>query len=479
MSAKKPSSAVLQARKALKEKIKNDWEYRPEASAAPQINDSSIGQTGAIALELPATAPADTISLEDVAEWRERAYATSDGSTDTDDGRQAGRLAKMNGHINGIGDKYHSELDSGPKTSSGSRAKISSNDQNRRRHQKHGEELEWNQGLRFFEARRNAWCSARNMPAQFRHDSADPHEKQRDASASLQPQTGAANPLPTNHATTILPVAPPILPDTDPARVGITPAVYPLLYEHVVESNRAPAVPVNLSIMIPALVWGWTEDGDWPYAGQREPTAYEAKLIADQDARRERGKAHGVAAREARKARGRAYGAPDKEGERAKRSVRGSVGGFLSDIIHGSPKKEQSPRPQTPLSRIISGSPKQGQREPSQPGGGDDPSSPLTTKSRKRSSLSGSPSTVIPSTSKKEQRAPPQMRRAEGNDEAPQGLETRTSGIGSPTKIQEAVDGNANGLGLSGGGGLVEQEPSKQGKVGELRRKVSKVLFRH
>jgi len=478
MSAKKPSSAVLQARNALKARIRNDWEYRPEATAAPQVNDSSTGQTEAIAIDLPVTAPADTISLEDVAEWRERTYATSDGSTDTDDGRQTGRLAKMNGHINGNGDNYHSEPDSAAKTSfrdTGPRGTTSSNDQNRSRHQKHEEELDWNQGLRFFEARRNAWCSARSMPAQFRHDSAEPHQKQRDALESTQPQAGSAKPLPVNHAITILPVAPPILPDTDPARVGITPAVYPLLYEHAVESGRPPAVPVNLSIMIPALVWGWTEDGDWPYAGQREPTAYEAKLIAAQDARRERGKAHGVAAREARKARGRAYGAPDKEGERDKRGgVMGSVGTFVTGIMHGSPKKEQSPRPQTPLSRIISGSPK-----PAPAGGGDIASSPLATKSRKRSSLSGSPSTVIRSPSKKEQRAPSRPSHDDGNGQSLQGLDTRPSLSGSPGKLQAARNAEAGDHEASGSGGVVEQESSKQGKVGKLGRKVSKVLFRH
>ena len=204
MSAKKPSSVVIQARKVFKARVRDDWDYRPEATAAPQINDSSIGQTGPIALELPATAPADTISLKDVAEWRERTYATSDGSTDTDDGRQTERLAKMNGHINGTGDNYHSEPDSAANKCSERPGTTPSNDQNRSRHQKHEEELEWNQGLRFFEARRNAWCSARNMPAQFRHDSAEPHEKQRDALDVTQPQTDAAKSLPINHATTIL-----------------------------------------------------------------------------------------------------------------------------------------------------------------------------------------------------------------------------------------------------------------------------------
>ena len=65
-------------------------------------------------------------------------------------------------------------------------------------------------------------------------------------------------------STTQIPKTTPILPSTDPTRASLRPALYPSIYSKVIIQSLTPSVPINLGILVPALVDGWKRDGEWP-----------------------------------------------------------------------------------------------------------------------------------------------------------------------------------------------------------------------
>ncbi|KAM0492563.1 hypothetical protein D7B24_000877 [Verticillium nonalfalfae] len=175
------------------------------------------------------------------------------------------------------------------------------------------EEMQWNEGLACFEARRNAWTGAKtvrvrqkpispstsfaslspkrlfqrtSVPPSPAHHSSPPQQRRsndasttnsdgydsKDGSRDLSAQRSKDSSHSTTSAPstaaysveTLLPLAPPLLPPNNPMRASITPAVYLSLYEKVILHNLTPSCPVNLSDMIRACVTGWKRDGEWP-----------------------------------------------------------------------------------------------------------------------------------------------------------------------------------------------------------------------
>ncbi|KAF5509738.1 hypothetical protein CGCF413_v002759 [Colletotrichum fructicola] len=179
------------------------------------------------------------------------------------------------------------------------------------------EEMQWNEGLACFEARRNAWTGARTVrvrakpvsptqtfsplsprrlffrssmsqpsPASFgASPSSPPHSLQQrpsnDASAVVSDgseltkeltaskskesaRSAASAAAVTYPVETLIPLPAPLLPPGNPMRASITPSVYISLYEKVIVHALTPSCPVNLSDMIRACVVGWKRDGEWP-----------------------------------------------------------------------------------------------------------------------------------------------------------------------------------------------------------------------
>ncbi|KAK2772470.1 hypothetical protein CKAH01_04008 [Colletotrichum kahawae] len=176
------------------------------------------------------------------------------------------------------------------------------------------EEMQWNEGLACFEARRNAWTGARTVrvrakpvsPTQtfsplsprrlfFRSSmsqpspaslgASPPHSLQQrpsnDASAVVSDgseltkeltaskskesaRSAASAAAVTYPVETLIPLPAPLLPPGNPMRASITPSVYISLYEKVIVHALTPSCPVNLSDMITACVVGWKRDGEWP-----------------------------------------------------------------------------------------------------------------------------------------------------------------------------------------------------------------------
>lgn len=62
----------------------------------------------------------------------------------------------------------------------------------------------------------------------------------------------------------LIPVAPSLIPASNPIRASITPAMYPSIYSKVVIQGLTPTVPINLADVTKAMVQGWKSDGQWP-----------------------------------------------------------------------------------------------------------------------------------------------------------------------------------------------------------------------
>lgn len=123
--------------------------------------------------------------------------------------------------------------------------------------------MEWNDGLRTYVERRDAWAGARTRP-----DKTAPPPPPPPPQAFESPYSQQAPPI-TNGTMapslrTLVPVAPPILPPTHPIRATVQPATYPQIYSKIIIQGLAPTVPINLKDVVSSLVVGWKKDGEWP-----------------------------------------------------------------------------------------------------------------------------------------------------------------------------------------------------------------------
>lgn len=84
-----------------------------------------------------------------------------------------------------------------------------------------------------------------------------------DLTAPVTPSNIQPSPTHPPQTTTLIPLAVPLLPSTDPTRAALTPAMYPSIYSKVVVQSLAPSVPINLSHIVASLVEGWKKDGEW------------------------------------------------------------------------------------------------------------------------------------------------------------------------------------------------------------------------
>ncbi|MCJ1372843.1 hypothetical protein MMC20_004068 [Loxospora ochrophaea] len=144
----------------------------------------------------------------------------------------------------------------------------------RKRRRRLHDEMQWNEGVRNYTQRRNAWTGGNTQ------STINDGKNQNDA----QPSCFSTSPLVRADSTTVfseadnrieesddfvelVPIPPPLLPPSNPIRRAITPATYPSIYSKVVIQGLSPTVPVNLADVTRALVAGWKENGEWPPRG--------------------------------------------------------------------------------------------------------------------------------------------------------------------------------------------------------------------
>jgi hypothetical protein len=156
------------------------------------------------------------------------------------------------------------------------------------------EEVAWNGGLAHWLARRDAWCGAHTQDQIHAAQTKVAQDAATSTSASdstgttprtstsstpgtpITSSTPATTPdlIPHQHTIVntrplpppselLVPVAPRILPG-HPIRKRITSDTYPEIYSKIIVQSRTPSVPINLSVLVKALVQGWKDDGEWP-----------------------------------------------------------------------------------------------------------------------------------------------------------------------------------------------------------------------
>lgn len=171
------------------------------------------------------------------------------------------------------------------------------------------QEMSWNDGLRTWTLRRDAWTGAVPVKPLARSPGSASTPKRlskergnRDSSDSTGRSSSSAPswplPTPTNPTETqdpsdnmipaantehlehpdgpYLPIYPPLLPASHTLRSRISSRAYPTIYSKVVILNLTPNVPIPLTHMIGALVDGWKSEGNWP-PQPMEPTRLAAR----------------------------------------------------------------------------------------------------------------------------------------------------------------------------------------------------------
>ncbi|KAI9869486.1 MAG: hypothetical protein M1813_000275 [Trichoglossum hirsutum] len=113
------------------------------------------------------------------------------------------------------------------------------------------EEMRWNDGLRCWVARRDAWSGARTVEV----DGGGSGEEGRGGG-------GDATKTPPE-SPTLLPLSPPLHP-LHPPPGHLPPHTHPQIYSRVVVKSQTPSMPINLKDLTAALVQGWKDDDMWP-----------------------------------------------------------------------------------------------------------------------------------------------------------------------------------------------------------------------
>lgn len=233
---KKQKEAV---RKYLAQKIRNDWIFDwPPKPDEPLISSQAL---------IPSGKDDDNLSESD--EWREREDWLSNASELGDDR-----------------DTLVSETDPESINLQGKKKKKIFNKLSVcRRMQKESllEELTWNDGLRCFNARRNAWTCARvkhkSMPTYSLEK--PPRNSFKEDLENDMKQDGDKLEM---EEVVEIPIGRPILPAGNLVRSSITPRSYSLIYEKVVLNSVTPTCPINLRDIIQSCIQGWKRDGQWP-----------------------------------------------------------------------------------------------------------------------------------------------------------------------------------------------------------------------
>ena len=156
-------------------------------------------------------------------------------------------------------------------------------------HEQTVQEASWNEGLRHFMERRDAWTGAKaSSPASSARNSV--FDGPRSSSPGFQGAISTAAETEENQITDAdlhirsstpisihVPVAPPLLAPDNEVRAAITPATYPSIYSKVIIQGLTPTIPINLRDVVSAVVEGWKKDGEWP------PKSEVDRLLANGD----------------------------------------------------------------------------------------------------------------------------------------------------------------------------------------------------
>ncbi|KAI9934969.1 hypothetical protein ASPWEDRAFT_31317 [Aspergillus wentii DTO 134E9] len=311
MSSDSRDSAIRDAKRYIREIVRNDWAFEPSTSGPDGCRPAS---------STPATPE------QQVAEWRLREFDSSGSELEP----------VSSPEIEPVSPTAEPELDYG--------FVLAPQDEGRRKRRRQmEEEMSWNEGLRTWSAMRDAWTGAQtrrqirakekrkqaardgsgdseatttitapSLPPNVDNDNtlaanteasltiaekasaeapeqpsaneeqgeelsatADQAEeeakgKESTETAITEPDSMPTSPLspttdgPKESEDPFIPVVPSLLSTTNPIRASITPSMYPSIYSKVVVQGLTPTVPINLADVTKAMVQGWKADGQWP-----------------------------------------------------------------------------------------------------------------------------------------------------------------------------------------------------------------------
>lgn len=241
----------------LAEKVKDDWRWQ---WPRPEETSSTDGHAA--------------LHEDQDLQWKERDEWVSDASDVEGDTAipSANKLEKQDPKIVTSPFRFENPDEVGETV------RRSARDRKRRRKTRLKEELAFNDGLRCFTERRDAWTGARQVPPPT-SSAADPEKR-----ASLSSGDGSSTAIEQDDDDEWedddieIPIAPPILPPSNAMRASIKPDAYNTIYEKVILQQLTPTCPMNLKDVTRACVQGWKRDGEWPpKAGPIEPPTAKKK----------------------------------------------------------------------------------------------------------------------------------------------------------------------------------------------------------
>jgi Protein of unknown function (DUF4050) len=147
----------------------------------------------------------------------------------------------------------------------------------RRRKKRLAEEIAWNEGLRCFVGRRNAWTGARRVAKPGMGFSPLKPTTTAQRSSLSSEDGGSSTAIEQDEddweEDIEIPIAPAILPPENAMRASILPAAYNTIYDKVVVQALTPSCPMNLKDVTRSCVQGWKRDGEWPPKGTAQEPA--------------------------------------------------------------------------------------------------------------------------------------------------------------------------------------------------------------
>lgn len=291
---------IREARRLLKERIRNDWDYPP--LPAYRVPSGRSQEEKAIQAEDEATVAGFRFHaggggegidglVAEVQEWRSWEYSTESDPNDEDDLQSP----TSNGSAKSTY-KFEGPDSVGVEVSDRRIAR------RRKRQKVLEEEMIWNDGLAHWVRRRDAWCGARTTtqvkdlehqdhlpqdvgaePVASDSSTSSPRSSVSSKTQHSAPESNSAattpdlvpaigHPSPPSAAASsvamprselLIPVMAPILPE-HPIRRRISPMMYNEIYTKIIIQSRTPSIPINLLTLVSALVQGWKDDGEWP-----------------------------------------------------------------------------------------------------------------------------------------------------------------------------------------------------------------------
>ncbi|KAI9661547.1 MAG: hypothetical protein M1829_006238 [Trizodia sp. TS-e1964] len=238
MQANERLRALTAARKELHDKVRDDWVFIWPPVDEPEVQASEMPHLDE-GRPLPHNEPESA--------WRERELDSSPSPPSSPGSMSNIPSPTTNPYRFDTPDAVAQDLSA------------QEHERHRTRRKQVDEEASWNDGLRCWNARRDAWSGGRLRP---------PPAEQRDAFSPpasplspISPATSSPSTLPLREQ---VPLAGPLLPPTTWNRTSMSPALHSKLYTKVVLQSERPTLPINLRDMTQILVQGWKENNEWP-----------------------------------------------------------------------------------------------------------------------------------------------------------------------------------------------------------------------